>query len=260
MEALMNTTTHTKIITAVLCLGISAQTGKADTFTLDLPELTGTFVHGQASISAFFNYGLNFLSVQNMTLSITATGLPGSDNNANPIPAELLGSVDANGMTQLDPTVFGPYGAAPATQSTTFIFDRGLAGDLYAGAFDVSGQVVIDTNDIYPNITTSPEVQITAVSLTVEGQLCTGGDLNCDGFVGIYELNVVLGNWNLNVPPANPLADPSGDGYVGIDDLNAVLGNWNAGTPPTTNAIPEPATLTLLGLGLFSLTRRGIRE
>ncbi len=73
------------------------------------------------------------------------------------------------------------------------------------------------------------------------------GDLDGDGFVGISDLNLVLGNWNMNVPPANPLADPSGDSFVGIDDLNEVLGNWNTGTPPTAAfAVPEPAVACLV--------------
>jgi len=80
------------------------------------------------------------------------------------------------------------------------------------------------------------------------------GDLDGDGFVGIADLNIVLGNWNQSVPPGDPLADPSGDGFVGIDDLNTVLGNWNAGTPPTA-VVPEPSgsvmfTLLLMCLGL----------
>ena len=83
------------------------------------------------------------------------------------------------------------------------------------------------------------------------------GDLDGDGFVGINDLNIVLGAWNQNVPPANPLADPSGDGFVGIDDLNTVLGNWNAGTPPTAGAaVPEPAGLAMLGTaGLAAIGR-----
>ena len=82
------------------------------------------------------------------------------------------------------------------------------------------------------------------------------GDLDGDGFVGINDLNIVLAAWNQNVPPANPLADPSGDGFVGIDDLNTVLGNWNAGTPPAASAVPEPATLALLGLGGAAVLNR----
>jgi hypothetical protein len=87
------------------------------------------------------------------------------------------------------------------------------------------------------------------------------GDLNADGFVGIGDLNIVLSNWNQNVPPGEAsLGDPSDDGFVGIDDLNTVLGNWNAGTPPPPGAeasanIPEPSIvvtgllLVLIGFG-----------
>ena len=84
------------------------------------------------------------------------------------------------------------------------------------------------------------------------------GDLDGDGFVGINDLNIVLGAWNQNVPPADPAADPSGDGFVGIDDLNEVLGNWNAGTPPPPgSSVPEPASMSLLTVGgLASLRRR----
>ena len=99
------------------------------------------------------------------------------------------------------------------------------------------------------NNTTRVLIDLTIPDVSIEG------DLNADGFVGINDLNLVLANWNQNVPPADPLADPSGDGFIGIDDLNAVLGNWNAGTPPTTLAnIPEPGSfgvLLLLTAGSF---------
>jgi uncharacterized lipoprotein YddW (UPF0748 family) len=89
------------------------------------------------------------------------------------------------------------------------------------------------------------------------------GDLDGDGFVGIGDLNIVLGAWNQNVAPGNPaLGDPTGDGFVGIDDLNLVLGNWNLGTPPGApqggSVIPEPASVAILGFGcaLGTLNRK----
>ncbi len=82
------------------------------------------------------------------------------------------------------------------------------------------------------------------------------GDLDGDGFVGLADLDIILNNWNLNVPPANPDADPTGDNFVGLADLDIVLNNWNTGTPPAANAIPEPASLALLGLGGLAVLRR----
>ncbi len=85
------------------------------------------------------------------------------------------------------------------------------------------------------------------------------GDLNNDGFVGITDLNIVLGAWNQNVTP-NSTPDPSGDGFVGINDLNEVLGFWNEGTPPTTAAeVPEPASLTVTVLVAGACLRRWTR-
>jgi len=83
------------------------------------------------------------------------------------------------------------------------------------------------------------------------------GDLNGDGFVGLDDLDIILGAWNQNVAAGDPLlGDPSGDGFVGLDDLDLVLNNWNAGIPPAgaASVIPEPASLALvfvaLGAGL----------
>ncbi len=83
-------------------------------------------------------------------------------------------------------------------------------------------------------------------------------DLDLDGFIGIADLNIILSNWNQNVDPGNTaLGDPSGDGFVGIEDLNMILGSWNQGTPPNaSDAIPEPATLMLLGGGFGLMLRR----
>ncbi|MEZ6191607.1 MAG: DUF4434 domain-containing protein [Phycisphaerales bacterium] len=75
------------------------------------------------------------------------------------------------------------------------------------------------------------------------------GDLDGDGFVGIADLNLVLGYWNQGAPLADPRADPSADGFVGIEDLNLVLGNWNTGTPPAS-VVPEPAVSVIFVMAL----------
>ncbi len=81
-------------------------------------------------------------------------------------------------------------------------------------------------------------------------------DLNGDGFVGIADLDIIFADWNTS-SANNPVADINGDGYIGIDDLDIVLANWNTGTPPAEYAaIPEPASLLILGLGCVVVLRR----
>ncbi len=84
------------------------------------------------------------------------------------------------------------------------------------------------------------------------------GDINQDGFVGLTDLDVILNNWNMAVPDADPSADITGEGFVGLSDLDVVLSQWNTGTPPTSSdAVPEPASLLLFEAGCaLAITRR----
>ena len=87
------------------------------------------------------------------------------------------------------------------------------------------------------------------------------GDITGDGFVGLDDLDVLLGNWNQAVPVGDASQGDLagiGDGYVGLSDLDVILSNWNASLPPTTgNTIPEPASLLVLLLaGLGTCCRR----
>lgn len=131
-------------------------------------------------------------------------------------------------------------------------------GDLNAGwslgDFDLSG--LIDWDDVDALELNYADPNISFMQALLDAGLLIEGDLDGDGFVGIDDLNLVLSNWNQNIPPGDPLADPSGDGFIGIDDLNAVLGNWNNGTPPgseTLTQIPEPT-----GVGLWLVLSTGL--
>jgi hypothetical protein len=157
----------------------------------------------------------------------------------------LFGHEDAllAGTLQID---FAP-GYTPVVGNTFSI----LQADRVLGDFDTILAPAGFLFEVqYPNISTAILTLVQIVSTLP-------GDLDGDGFVGITDLNIVLGNWNQTVPPGDPLADPSGDGFVGIEDLNTVLGNWNAGSPPASDAnIPEPASMMFITSGLIVLLRR----
>ena len=56
------------------------------------------------------------------------------------------------------------------------------------------------------------------------------GDLDCNGFVGQGDLDIVLDQWGKSGPEiTDPRADPSADGFVGMADLDIVLDNWGEG-------------------------------
>lgn len=163
-------------------------------------------------------------------------------------------------------------------------FDASVRADLSLTLWDTDGLAVLAVADLqaaggieslldialpgageyFASIaTTSDTVQLYRLDISVQSlPEPIIGDLNGDGFVGIDDLNLVLGAWNQGVPPGNALADPSGDGFVGIADLNVVLGNWNAGVPPVPPGdglvnVPEPGTLWLVGAGGLMWVRRG---
>ncbi len=191
---------------------------------------------------------VNELTIDGSTLRIDPSGDLNvlGDLLASAVNTTLAFGVDAGGVNQID------VGGIADLSSTVIDFDllnsfipaNNQTFDLLT-ATTIPGTPVVDGADFNGwGLSIIPGGNGQILRATYIGSLI--GDLDGDGFVGINDLNIVLANWNQNVPPGNPLADPSGDGFVGIDDMNTVLGNWNAGTPPGGSGnIPEPGMLSV---------------
>jgi hypothetical protein len=71
-------------------------------------------------------------------------------------------------------------------------------------------------------------------------------DVNADGVVNIFDINWISAHWD----ETGPEGDANGDGTVNIFDVNLVSDNWTPTASAT--AVPEPATIALLLVGLLS--------
>jgi FG-GAP-like repeat len=158
--------------------------------------------------------------------------------------------VDATGNTVFAPGVWNDLDGAP----------YGAGGPIIVADFNGDGDddIILQTAYGFTTLTDGSFLRNGYANPFVIGYDSiasrASGDLDLDGFVGITDLNIILSNWNKNVPKGDwRQGDVAGigDGFVGVSDLNVVLANWNAGTPPPNLAsiIPEPSVVWVVGLG-----------
>ena len=79
------------------------------------------------------------------------------------------------------------------------------------------------------------------------------GDANLDHQVTSTDLNALALNWRRTDAGSWSQGDFNGDSIVNAADLNALALNWRSGVNAATAAVPEPAGVLLLGIGLIGL-------
>lgn len=254
----MNTSIRAMLLTAVVCV-VGTGHAEADIFTVTVPALEGIrFSYGDPFVTAPVDFGQSFTQINQVTVSVTGTGHTGSavvvgdllhPGTSEPFDLEAEFLVLLRDEDGSNSVFFGALGTFGDTASTAEA-SKGANSALLDGR----GEVLIETNGIISLfgsvVPLDPSyVDIQSFIITIDAtSAASGGDPTGDGFVGIADLNLVLGGWGQFVTLGDVRAgDLDGDGFVGIEDLNVVLGNWNAGTPPAQGVvIPEPMSIAVM--------------
>ena len=199
---------------------------------VDLPDLNGGYSYGQGAVSQtvsieqplggpWWGTALTMVGVE-----FEVQGVAGSDSVLGEVYPEFMVSVrDPEGVDLIETTLLGPIGNQVTSVEATKYWSFFVAGFWPPS---VSGQyeVTLEMPGTYPDLLSSPVLEVLSGTITVQYE-------DNDGFVGLSDLDKILGHWNQAVEPYDfSKGELTGDGFVGLADLDVILANWNNGTPP----------------------------
>jgi Dockerin type I domain/PEP-CTERM motif len=159
-------------------------------------------------------------------LEMKNTGMNYSDG-AGTVPVSSNISATLNGGT-------GKYDASLA-------MNMSATAPFFVGDFSVSLILGQAKSVIFGNLEPGTGRLFADAALSLKA-----GDVNNDGVVNIFDINMVSSNWSPKPNPDLYAGDANNDGVVNIFDINLISANWS---PAAATAVPEPSTLLLAAIG-----------
>jgi PEP-CTERM motif len=167
-------------------------------------------------------------------------------------------------QTLLGTLTFSPSTSAAAGSSTTLTINprQSVNGQVIPAVWEENGLEV--DNAIGQNPGTGTLATGSSVTITIGGGFIPG-DLNHDHIVDLGDINYVTARFlNTGAPGGSLDGDANGDGIVDLGDINFITARFlNTGEPSgisfsasPLSVVPEPASLSLLGIGTLSLLAR----
>ncbi|MHB1033007.1 MAG: PA14 domain-containing protein [Pirellulales bacterium] len=94
----------------------------------------------------------------------------------------------------------------------------------------------------------------------VGDMVLVAGDANKDGRVDVFDVAVLQTNFGTTAGATWEMGDFNSDGKVDVFDVGLLQPNFGYGVGGSANAVPEPASLVLAGLGFIGLLAYGLRR